>query len=263
MPRVLAAILAELVAVAILVGSPSSWSRRCSPGCCAWSSGSPPPPRSRPAWPASRRSWARCRTRWAGSCSPSPPRPQPTSSATLNDVRGGRRRVRHQPDPGHLRHRHLRAGAAGDPGLDPDDRRRRAVDQAAGRDRSSPRPSAATWTPCSGSWTAPWAPSCGSASCSAIVTGVPHLGRPHDREQLGIASFPYAVTAAVLLGALQLIPELGFFLGFFPIALVLVIGGPVPAASAAVVYIVGDAGSRRASWRRASRGASWTCTPGS
>ena len=56
-------------------------------------------------------------------------------------------------------------------------------------------------------------------------------------EQLGIATFPYAVTAAVLLGSLQLIPELGFVLGFLPIALVLVIGGPVPAGAVAIVYV--------------------------
>lgn len=70
-----------------------------------------------------------------------------------------------------------------------------------------------------------------------IVTGFLVWGGLMICEQLGIASYPYAVTAAVLLGALQLIPELGFLLGFLPIALVLVIGGPVPAASAAVVYI--------------------------
>jgi predicted PurR-regulated permease PerM len=54
--------------------------------------------------------------------------------------------------------------------------------------------------------------------------------------ELGIAPFPYAVAAAVLLGSLLLIPELGFLLGFFPILLILAIAGPVPALTLAVVY---------------------------
>ena len=56
-------------------------------------------------------------------------------------------------------------------------------------------------------------------------------------QAMGIAEFRYAVTGATLVGVLQLIPELGFFLGFFPILLVLAIGGPVPAATALVVYL--------------------------
>ena len=54
--------------------------------------------------------------------------------------------------------------------------------------------------------------------------------------ELGIAPFPYAVAAAVLLGSLLLIPELGFLLGFFPILLILAIAGPVSALTLAVVY---------------------------
>ena len=53
------------------------------------------------------------------------------------------------------------------------------------------------------------------------------------------------MTAAVLLGALQLIPELGFLLGFLPLALVLVIGGPVPAASRRRGLHRGDQDRRR------------------
>ena len=49
-------------------------------------------------------------------------------------------------------------------------------------------------------------------------------------QQLGFGPFNYAVAAAVLLGTLQLIPELGFFLGFFPILLAFAIGGPVSGA---------------------------------
>ncbi len=59
-------------------------------------------------------------------------------------------------------------------------------------------------------------------------------------QSLGIAEFRYQVTASVLLGGLQLIPELGYFLGFFPILLVLAIGGPVPAATALGIYLVAN-----------------------
>ena len=59
-------------------------------------------------------------------------------------------------------------------------------------------------------------------------------------QQLGIATFRYQVTAAVLLGGLQLIPELGYVLGFFPILLVLGIGGPIPAVAVLVVYLVAN-----------------------
>ena len=57
-------------------------------------------------------------------------------------------------------------------------------------------------------------------------------------DQVGFGPFNYAVPAAVLLGTLQLIPELGFFLGFFPILLAFAIGGPVSGAVAVVVYVV-------------------------
>ena len=59
-------------------------------------------------------------------------------------------------------------------------------------------------------------------------------------QQLGIATFRYQVTASVLLGGLQLIPELGYVLGFFPILLVLGIGGPIPAIAVLVVYLVAN-----------------------
>jgi predicted PurR-regulated permease PerM len=59
-------------------------------------------------------------------------------------------------------------------------------------------------------------------------------------EQLGIGTFRYQVTAAVLLGGLQLIPELGYVLGFLPILLVLGIAGPIPAAAVLVVYLVAN-----------------------
>ena len=44
----------------------------------------------------------------------------------------------------------------------------------------------------------------------------------------------------MLLGGLQLIPELGYVLGFFPILLVLGIGGPIPAIAVLVVYLVAN-----------------------
>jgi predicted PurR-regulated permease PerM len=59
-------------------------------------------------------------------------------------------------------------------------------------------------------------------------------------EQLGIATFRYEVTASVLLGGLQLIPELGYVLGFFPILLVLAIAGPIPALAVLAIYLVAN-----------------------
>ncbi len=71
----------------------------------------------------------------------------------------------------------------------------------------------------------------------ALATGVlVWLGLVLARE-LGLGEFRFAVAAGTLLGMLQLIPELGFFLGFFPIVLVAVIAGPEPAIAATVVYV--------------------------
>ena len=70
----------------------------------------------------------------------------------------------------------------------------------------------------------------------AIVAGTLVWVGLEAASALDIAPFPYAVTGAALLGMLQLIPELGFFLGFFPLLLVLAIGGPIPFATAVVVY---------------------------
>jgi hypothetical protein len=60
---------------------------------------------------------------------------------------------------------------------------------------------------------------------------------PSIANQLGIGDGRYAVAAAVLLGTLQLIPELGFLLGFVAILIPLAIGGPGTAAAFALVYI--------------------------
>lgn len=57
-------------------------------------------------------------------------------------------------------------------------------------------------------------------------------------EAIGAGSVHYAAGAATLLGVLQLIPELGFFLGFFPILLVLAIGGPGPFLVVLAIYVV-------------------------
>ncbi len=71
----------------------------------------------------------------------------------------------------------------------------------------------------------------------ALATGLfTWIGFVFARE-LGLGEFRFAVAAATLLGMLQLIPELGFYLGFFPIVLVAAIAGPVPAVAATVVYI--------------------------
>ena len=72
-------------------------------------------------------------------------------------------------------------------------------------------------------------------SLAIVVTALIWVGL-QGAQALGIAEFKIALTAAVLLGVLQLIPEVGFFLGFFPILLVLAGAGAVPAATLAVVY---------------------------
>lgn len=70
-----------------------------------------------------------------------------------------------------------------------------------------------------------------------IVTGaLIWVGLSVARE-LGLGEFRFSVAGATLLGLLQLIPELGFYLGFFPIALIAVIAGPVPALAAGIVYV--------------------------
>jgi predicted PurR-regulated permease PerM len=56
-------------------------------------------------------------------------------------------------------------------------------------------------------------------------------------EQIGLGPFPYAVAAGVLLGALLLIPELGFLLGFFPILLIVAVAGIIDGLTLAVVYV--------------------------
>jgi predicted PurR-regulated permease PerM len=73
-------------------------------------------------------------------------------------------------------------------------------------------------------------------------------------QAMGIAEFRYAVTGATLLGFLQLIPELGYFLGFFPILLVLAIGGPIPALTVVVVYILASQIGNAVVETRVSRG---------
>ena len=73
-------------------------------------------------------------------------------------------------------------------------------------------------------------------------------------RELGLGEFRFAAAGATLVGLLQLIPELGFFLGFFPIVLVLVIAGPVPALTAAVVYVIAVRAASTLLETRLSRG---------
>jgi len=53
---------------------------------------------------------------------------------------------------------------------------------------------------------------------------------------IGIGPYKYAVAAGTLLGILQLIPELGFFLGFFPILLVAIVQSPADGLVVVGVY---------------------------
>jgi predicted PurR-regulated permease PerM len=57
---------------------------------------------------------------------------------------------------------------------------------------------------------------------------------------LELTSVTYAVSAAALLGVMQLVPQLGYLLGFLPLLLILPISGPVAFATALVVYIVAN-----------------------
>ena len=71
----------------------------------------------------------------------------------------------------------------------------------------------------------------------AVVTGVFVYAGISIANQLGVGDGTYAVAAGVLLGALQLIPELGFLLGFVALLIPLAIGGPVAAGAFALVYV--------------------------
>ena len=94
----------------------------------------------------------------------------------------------------------------------------------------------------------------------AVTTGVFVYAGVTIANTLGVGDGTYAVAAAVLLGALQLIPELGFLLGFAALLIPLAIGGPVAAAAFALVYVVVREGSLRFSSRGGSPAASSTST---
>lgn len=70
----------------------------------------------------------------------------------------------------------------------------------------------------------------------AIVSGALLWLGLEAASSLGLGEFKYAVAAATLLGMLQLIPELGFFLGLFPIGLVLIVRSPGEALIVLGVY---------------------------
>ena len=59
-------------------------------------------------------------------------------------------------------------------------------------------------------------------------------------EGLGLIEVPYEVAAAVLLGAPQVVPQLGFLLGFLPLLLVLAVSGPQTFLVVLVVYILAN-----------------------
>jgi len=73
-------------------------------------------------------------------------------------------------------------------------------------------------------------------------------------QEVGFGPYPYAVAAAVGLGTLQLIPELGFFLGFFPVLLAFATGGPESGLAATLVYIGAVQAASRLVETRVSRG---------
>ncbi|HET7831064.1 MAG TPA: AI-2E family transporter [Candidatus Limnocylindrales bacterium] len=72
----------------------------------------------------------------------------------------------------------------------------------------------------------------------AIVSGLIVWGGLELTNAIGLTDVRYTATAGTLLGFLQLIPELGYFLGFFPILLFIPVSGPGAAAAALVVYVI-------------------------
>jgi predicted PurR-regulated permease PerM len=88
----------------------------------------------------------------------------------------------------------------------------------------------------------------------AIVTGVFVYAGVSIANQLGVGDGTYAVAAAVMLGALQLIPELGYILGFVLLLIPLAIGGPVALGVMALVYIASVKGASILLESRLSRG---------
>jgi predicted PurR-regulated permease PerM len=88
----------------------------------------------------------------------------------------------------------------------------------------------------------------------AVVTGIFVYAGISIANQLGVGEGTYAVAAGVLLGALQLIPELGFLLGFVSLVIPLAIGGPAAAGLFALVYIASVKGASTLLEGRLSRG---------
>ena len=72
----------------------------------------------------------------------------------------------------------------------------------------------------------------------ALVSGLLVWGGLELTNAAGLTEIRYTATAGTLLGFLQLIPEIGYFLGFFPILLFIPVSGPATAVIAVVVYIV-------------------------
>jgi predicted PurR-regulated permease PerM len=71
----------------------------------------------------------------------------------------------------------------------------------------------------------------------AITTGFFVYAGVSIANNLGVGDGTYAVAAGVLLGALQLIPELGYLLGFVALVIPFAIGGPVAAGVMGLIYI--------------------------
>jgi predicted PurR-regulated permease PerM len=72
----------------------------------------------------------------------------------------------------------------------------------------------------------------------ALVSGLLVWGGLELTNAAGLTEIRYTATAGTLLGFLQLIPEIGYFLGFFPILLFIPVSGPGTAVIALVVYII-------------------------
>jgi predicted PurR-regulated permease PerM len=71
----------------------------------------------------------------------------------------------------------------------------------------------------------------------ALLVGVLVWGGLTLAERLGLVEMRYEVAAGAILGVVQVIPQLGFLVGFLPLLLILAVSGPTTFLVALVVYL--------------------------
>ena len=95
----------------------------------------------------------------------------------------------------------------------------------------------------------------------AVVAGFLIWAGLSIASELGFGPTTMRSQLPCCLGVLQLIPELGFFLGFFPVLLAFAIGGPASGLVALACLRRARSSSPLPSSRPACRAAFSTCTP--